>query len=382
MTAPVNFSDFRAKAQQRLPRFLFDYADGGSYNEQTLFQNSSALQSICLRQRVFHDVAAIDLSKHLFGEDFAMPLALAPVGLAGMYARRGEAQAIQAAETMGIPFCLSTVSVCPLDEVAAAAQRPFWFQLYMIRDRAFMRDLLQNAGRLGCSALVFTVDMPVPGTRYRDYRTGLAGAPGWAGYIKRGIQAFKRPGWAWDVGLRGRPHHLGNVAPVLKGRTGLEDFLGWMRENFDPGVTWRDLDFVRENWNGPIIIKGILDVEDAKQAVAFGADGIIVSNHGGRQLDGAMATAHALPAISAAVGKDIKILVDGGIRSGLDVLKMLALGADSVLIGRPWIYALACGGKTEVVRMLRLMEAELRVAMALTGCTRINQIDASIILRG
>lgn len=372
--------DYRTLARRRLPQFLFEYIDGGSYAEVTLRRNVADLEAIALRQRVLNDVSQIDLSTELFGQKLALPVALAPIGLAGMNARRGEVQAARAAEAAGIPFTLSTVSACPLDEVAAGTRKPFWFQLYMIRDRGFMRDLLEKAKALGCSALVFTVDMPVPGSRYRDYHSGLAGAPGLIGAMRRVWQGATHPRWAWDVGINGRPHQLGNVAPVLGKDSGLEDFFAWMRDNFDPRVTWKDLDFIRGIWDGPLIIKGILDPDDARAAVEVGADGLVVSNHGGRQLDGVPSTAHALPAIADAVDGRLTVLADGGVRSGLDVVRMLALGAKGVLLGRAWAYALAGGGQAGVAHMLRLVEAEMRVAMALTGCTRIDAIDRSILV--
>jgi len=380
IAASVN--DYRAFARKRLPRFLFDYIDGGSYAEVTLHRNVSDLQDIALRQRVLRDMGALDLSTELFGQRLSLPVALAPVGLAGMNARRGECQAVRAAEAMGVPFTLSTVSACSLDEVAGAASRPFWFQLYMIRDRGFMRDLLAQAAAQACSALVFTVDMPVPGSRYRDYHSGLAGSPGLKGAIRRTWQGAMRPRWAWDVGIMGRPHALGNVAPVLHGKTGIEDFFAWMRNNFDPSIHWRDLDFIRSEWKGPLIIKGLLDAEDARQAAELGADGIIVSNHGGRQLDGALSSARALPPIADAVGDRLTVLADGGVRSGLDVLRLLALGAKGVLIGRPWVYALAARGQAGVEHVLRLIEAELRVAMTLTGTRSIAEVDRTIIAQG
>ncbi|WP_298192264.1 FMN-dependent L-lactate dehydrogenase LldD [Novosphingobium sp.] len=378
----ANIADFREAARRRLPHFLFEYLDGGSYAEETLRRNISDLAGIALRQRVLADVADIDLSAELFGQKIPMPVALAPIGLAGMNARRGECQAVRAAEKAGVPFTLSTVSVCPLGEVAGAASKPFWFQLYMIRDRGHMRALLAQAREAGCSALMFTVDMPVPGSRYRDVRSGLAGAAGPMGALRRAAQAAMRPGWAWDVGLWGRPHHLGNIAPVLKGRTGLEDFFAWMRANFDPSIHWRDLDFIRSEWSGPLIIKGILDPEDARQAAEVGADGIVVSNHGGRQLDGVLSTARALPPIADAVGDRLTVLADGGVRSGLDVVRLLALGAKGVLLGRAWAFALAAGGEAGVSKMLALIDAEMRVAMALTGRTRVSQISRDNLVRG
>ncbi|MGN6356186.1 MAG: FMN-dependent L-lactate dehydrogenase LldD [Novosphingobium sp.] len=380
ITASV--ADFREAAKRKLPRFLFEYIDGGSYAEATLRRNVSDLADIALRQRVLRDVSQIDLSADLFGQRQALPVALAPIGLAGLNARRGERQAVRAAEKAGIPFTLSTVGACPLGEVADAASKPFWFQLYMIRDRAFMRDLMSQAVEAKCSALVFTVDMPVPGSRYRDYHTGLAGSGGLKGALWRFGQAALKPAWAWDVGIHGRPHTLGNVAPVLKGKTGIEDFFAWMRNNFDPSINWRDLDFIRSEWKGPLIIKGILDAEDAREAAELGADGIVVSNHGGRQLDGVLSSARALPPIADAVGDRLTILADGGVRSGLDVVRMLALGAKGVLVGRAWAYALAANGEAGITKMLGIIEAEMRIAMALTGTTRIQDIDRTILAGG
>ncbi|RVQ67142.1 alpha-hydroxy-acid oxidizing protein [Croceicoccus ponticola] len=371
--------DYRELARRRLPRFLFEYIDGGSYAEVTLGRNVADLSAVALRQRVLRDVSHLDLSTELFGQKLALPIALAPIGLAGMNARRGECQAVRAAQNMGVPFTLSTVSVCDIEEVAAAADRPFWFQLYMIRDRGFMRDLMARARLAGCGTMVFTVDMPVPGSRYRDYRTGLAGSPGMAGAMRRALQGAMRPDWAWDVGVMGRPHGLGNVAPVLRGSTGIEDFFAWMRQNFDPAITWRDLDFIRSEWTGPLIIKGVLDPDDAREAAELGADGIVVSNHGGRQLDGVLSTTRALPAIADAVGDRLTVLADGGVRSGLDVVRMLALGAKGVLIGRAWAYALGARGQAGIEHVLRLIEAEMRVAMSLTGVTRIDQITRDIL---
>ena len=371
--------DYRHLARKRVPRFLFEYLDGGSYAEVTKERNRADLEALALRQRVLRDVSSIDTKVRLFGHDYRMPVALAPVGLAGMYARRGELQAVRAAETAGVPFTLSTVGVCPIGEVAQIATEPFWFQLYMIRDRAFMRDMMALAREAGCAALVFTVDMPVPGSRYRDYRSGLAGEGWLSGNIRRISQAMLRPRWAWDVGLFGRPHQLGNVAPVLGKNSGLEDFMAWMQKNFDPSVSWKDLEFVRDNWDGPVIIKGILDADDAREAAAAGVDGIIVSNHGGRQLDGVVSAVRALPKITDAVGDRLVILSDGGVYSGLDVVRMLALGASAVLIGRAWVYALAASGQTGIEHVLELMHKEMRVAMALTGCREIADIGNHVL---
>jgi L-lactate dehydrogenase (cytochrome) len=376
----ASISDYRELARRRLPHFLFEYIDGGSYAESTLRRNVADLETIALRQRVLRDVSTLDLSVELFGVRQALPVVLAPVGLAGLSARRGEVQAARAALKAGVPFCLSTVSACTIGEVARGVGEPFWFQLYVIRDRAFMRDLLAQAAAARCRALVFTVDMAVPGTRYRDVRSGLAGAAGWIGDLRRFGQALRRPRWAWDVGLWGRPHTLGNVAPVLGANTGLEDFFAWMRNSFDPSVTWKDLEWVRGQWQGPLIVKGIMEADDARRAADIGADGIVVSNHGGRQLDGTPSTARALPAIAAAVGDRLTVLADGGVRSGLDVVRMLALGAKGVLLGRAWAYALAGRGEAGVAHMLQLIAAEMKVAMALTGVTKLRDIGPELLI--
>jgi len=372
----ANIGDFRALAKARLPHFLFEYIDGGSYDEVTLRRNVEDLQAVALRQRVMRDVSTLDLSTELFGTKYSLPVGLGPVGMSGMYARRGEVQAGRAAKAAGVPFSLSTLSVCPVREIAAELQGPFWLQLYMIKDRAFLGEMLAIGRDAGCSALLLTVDLPVSGSRYRDVRSGLSVPGGMAASFRRFCQSMVRPGWAWNVGMRGRPHSLGNLEPVLGASTGLDDYFGWIAGNFDPSISWADLAWVREQWPGPIVIKGILDPDDARDAIKHGADGIVVSNHGGRQLDGAMSTARALPAIADAVGGRIPVLVDGGVRSGLDVVRMLALGADFVLLGRAWAYALAADGEAGVTHMLKLVEAEMRVAMALTGRTKISEIGS------
>src|SRR3954463_14839245 len=368
--------DFRREAERRLPRFLFDYVDGGAYGEVTLRRNVADLAGIALRQRVLVDVSSIDLSTRLFGCDLAMPFGLGPVGMSGLYARRGEAQAARAAAAKGVPVCLSSLSVCGLREVAAASALPIWFQLYIIKDRGYMAELLAVARELGCAGLMFTVDLPMPGARYRDLHSGMSGRH--ARWRRLG-QALAHPRWAWDVGLRGRPHGLGNFAPVLGAKSGLEDYVGWIGRNFDASITWRDVDWIRTHWPGRLVIKGILDREDAQRAVEVGADGIVVSNHGGRQLDGVPSPARALPAIAEAVRGRTTLLVDGGIRSGLDVLRMLALGADGVLLGRAWAYALAAAGGAGVTRLVDLFEAELRIGMALTGVTRVGEVGPDIL---
>ena len=371
-------NDYREAARRRLPPFLFHYIDGGAYAEYTLKRNVEDLSKIALRQRVLNDMSALSLETKLFDETLSMPVALSPVGLTGMYARRGEVQAAVAADKKGIPFTLSTVSVCPIEEVAPAIQRPMWFQLYVLRDRGFMRNALERAKAAGCSTLVFTVDMPVPGARYRDAHSGMSG-PNAA--MRRYMQSCFHPHWAWNVGLLGRPHDLGNISKYLGKPTGLEDYIGWLGANFDPSISWKDLEWIREFWDGPMVIKGILDPEDAKDAVRFGADGIVVSNHGGRQLDGVLSSARALPPIADAVKGDIKILADSGIRNGLDVVRMLAMGADTCMLGRAFVYALGAAGGAGVSNLLELIDKEMRVAMTLTGAKTIADITEDCLVR-
>ncbi|EKO3395120.1 FMN-dependent L-lactate dehydrogenase LldD [Vibrio fluvialis] len=372
-------TDYRAAAKAKLPPFLFHYIDGGSYSEYTLRRNTDDLSDIALRQRVLNDMSQLDLSTELFGESLSMPIALAPVGLTGMYARRGEVQAATAASNKGIPFTLSTVSVCPIEEVAPAIDRPMWFQLYVLKDRGFMKNVLERAKAAGVTTLVFTVDMPVPGARYRDMHSGMSGPNAAA---RRVMQAMTHPSWAWDVGLLGKPHDLGNISTYRGTPTKLEDYIGWLGANFDPSISWKDLEWIRDFWDGPMVIKGILDTEDAKDAVRFGADGIVVSNHGGRQLDGVLSTARALPDIADAVKGDLKILVDSGIRTGLDVVRMLALGADCTLLGRAFVYALAAQGQAGVENLLDLFEKEMRVAMTLTGAKTIQDLSRESLVKG
>lgn len=374
----ASVGDYRALAKARLPHFLFEYLDGGSYDEVTLRRNVEDLQSIALRQRVLRDVSSIDLTTELFGKHWKLPVGLGPVGLSGLYARRGEVQAARAAGEAGVPFSLSTLSACSIDEVAQATG-PFWFQLYIVKDREFVRDMIARAKKAGCTALLLTVDLAVPGTRYRDYRTGLSGSL--AGKANRIRQVMARPDWAWDVAVNGRPMTFGNLEPLMGAGAALEDLMGWVGRNFDASVTWKDVEWVREQWGGPLIVKGILDPDDAREAAASGADGIVVSNHGGRQLDGALSTARALPRVANAIAGRLQVLVDGGVRSGLDVVRMLALGADFVLLGRAWAYALGGAGQAGVAHVLSLIDAEMRVAMALTGVTKLADIDNQLLER-
>ncbi|MES2326140.1 MAG: L-lactate dehydrogenase [Pseudomonadota bacterium] len=373
MRRAAAISDYRALARARLPHFLFEYLDGGSYDEVTLKRNVADLQAVTLKQRVLRDVSSINLSTELFEKRWALPVGLGPVGLSGLYARRGEVQAARAAAAANVPFTLSTVSGCSLREVAASGHVP-WFQLYFVKDRGFVEQMIETAKEIGSAALVLTVDLAVPGSRYRDYRAAGGG-------LRRMAQLLARPDWLWDVGIRGRPLSLGNLEPIVGKHAPLSDFQAWIHRNFDPSVSWKDVDWVRSKWPGPLIIKGILDPGDARQAVASGADGLVVSNHGGRQLDGALSSARALPPIVDAVAGRIAVLADGGVRSGLDVVRMLALGADFVLLGRGWAYALAARGGAGVAHVLQLIEAEMRVAMALTASTSISEINEEILER-
>ena len=377
---PASARDYRRLAQARLPRFLFDYIDGGASQEQTLRANADAWMRVGLRQRVLVDVAGVDTATTLAGQACAMPLALAPLGLAGMMARRGEVQAARAAEAAGVPFTLSTVGICPLAEIGPAVAQAPWFQLYMLRDRGIVQALLQQAWEAGCRVLVFTVDLPVACMRHRDTRNGL-GAGGLRARLLKAGDLLGHPRWLWDVGVRGKPHLFGNLGALLPGVRDLDGFKAWVDTQFDPSVTWADIDWLRAQWPGTLLLKGILDEDDARAAVRAGAQGLVVSNHGGRQLDGVAATAVKLPAIAQAVAGQAQLLVDGGIRSGEDVLRALALGAQGVLIGRPWIWALAAGGEVALAGLLARWREELRLAMSLAGVRRVADIDARVLDR-
>ncbi len=357
-------TDYREAARRRLPRFLFDYIDGGAVTENTMKSNAAALQTIALGQRVLQGVGEPKLETEILGRRWAMPIALGPVGATGMYARRGEVQAARAAAKSGIPYTLSTVSVCPIEEVAQGATGELWSQLYVLKDRGYMRSALARAWAAGMKTLVFTVDMPVPGSRYRDRHSGMSGP---AATLRQYLQAMTHPHWAFDVGLLGRPLSFGNIEAYAGRKMSMNDYMGFIGSNFDPSIGWKDLEWIRDSWKGKLLIKGLLDPEDARDAKRLGADGIVVSNHGGRQLDGAAPTARALPHVVEAVGADLAVLVDSGIRSGLDVVRMLALGAKGVLLGRAYIYALAAAGEHGVSHLLELLAADMKVTMTLIG---------------
>ncbi len=347
MTAITCIEDLRQLARRRVPRAFFDYADRGSYAEETLRANREDLLRLKLRQRVLVDVSARDLGTTIIGEPSPLPFALAPVGLTGMQHGDGEILAARAAQAAGIPYTLSTMSICSIEDVAAAVDKPFWFQLYVMRDRGFVRALIERATAAKCSALVLTVDLQVMGQRHRDVKNGLSVPPKIR--VKNVLDVMSKPAWALSV-LRGKRKNFGNLAGHVKGAGGVTSLAHWIAGQFDPALNWKDVDWIRSLWPGKLIIKGILDVEDARLAAKTGAAALVVSNHGGRQLDGAPSTISVLPKIVDAVGSDIEVMFDGGIRSGQDVLRALALGARSCMIGRAYIYGLGAAGQAGVAR--------------------------------
>jgi L-lactate dehydrogenase (cytochrome) len=372
---------FRELARKRLPNFLFQYIDGAAYGEQTYEANEADLRQITLRQRALVDVSTLDLKTNLFGMDMDMPVGLGPIGLAGMYRKRGETMAARAACRAGIPFVLSSLALCSLEEVGAAIEQPFWFQLYVVKDRGFVRDLIQRAKDSGCTAMFHTVDVPVTAVRWRDIRSGLsAPTPTFAGGVKWWWDILTHQAWAWEVGIGGKPHGCGNLTPVMGKNPKLNDYWKWVGKNLDASITWKDYDFIRENWDGPLVIKGVMDPEDARTAASMGFDGVVVTNHGGRQLDGAPSTIAQLPKIVDAAGDRLAVTMDGGIRSGTDVLKALAYGAKGVFLGRAWAYALAGAGEAGVDLLLAQIRQELGAAMAMTGVSSVSQIGRDAVL--
>jgi L-lactate dehydrogenase (cytochrome) len=378
--APASTADYRREAERRLPRFLFDYLDGGAYQERTLRENVTAFEQLRLKQQVMRDVSQIDTRTELLSHPAAFPAALAPIGLGGMMARRAEVQAKRAADDIGIPFTLSTVAICSIEEIAAVSDRPFWFQLYMLKDRGPVRELLQRARDAGVETLVFTVDLAVLGARYRDVRNGMSGANGlWQRLRGQIISALLHPRWLWDVGLNGKPQTFGSLTEYVPDASKPDDFQAWITQQLDASVTWKDIEWLRSIWPGKLVIKGILSPEDARSAVKAGADALVVSNHGGRQLDGVAPTIEMLPRVVEAIAGHAEIWVDSGIRSGQDIAKALALGASGTLIGRPWVYAVASRGEDGVRKLLNTFHSELRVAMALTGCTDVKALTREIL---
>jgi L-lactate dehydrogenase (cytochrome) len=378
--APGSVGDYRELARRRLPRQLFDYIDGGAFAESTLTANVADLAAVHLRQRVLRDVSGLTLATTVLGQPLSMPVVLGPVGLAGMFATRAEVQAARAAESAGVVFCESTVSICGIEEVAAACAEPVWFQLYVMRDRSYAEDLMARAAAVGCPVLVLTVDLATVGSRYRDTRNGMSGPESARSRVLRGLDIGMHPTWARDVGLRGKPHTFGNLEKAVPGAASPTDFSAWVDSQFDPSVTWDDLDWVRRHWPGRLVLKGILDPEDARQAADRGMDGIVVSNHGGRQLDDTPSTIRALGPVVDAVGDRLEVLVDGGIRSGLDVVKAVALGARACLVGRAWAWSVAAAGEQGVAHALAVIRDELRVALSLTGVTDVADLDRSALV--
>ena len=372
---PASIDDYRELARRRLPRQIFDMVDGGAYEETTLRANRADLAALRLRQRVLLDVARRETSVTVLGRRLSLPVILAPIGLAGLAGRRAEVQGARAAERAGVPFCMSTLSICSLEEVRRTTSAPFWFQLYMMRDRGCVRELLQRAQAAGCDALILTVDLAVLGARYRDVRNGLAGGLSLAGKLALAWESLRHFGWMREVAIGGRPLSFGNLIGIAPGAQTIDEVKKWVDTQFDPTVTWQDLEWIRQHWPGPLIIKGILATEDAREAAARGADAIVVSNHGGRQLDSAPSTISMLPRIIEAVAGRVEVLLDGGIRSGQDVLKAMALGAHACLIGRAWVYGMAARGEPGIDDILRIIRRELDIAMALTGTTSLAQIN-------
>lgn len=371
--------DLRQLARRRVPRAFFDYADSGSYNEETLRGNRTDLETIKLRQRVLVDVSARSLETTILGQKVAAPFALAPIGLCGMQHGDGEILSAQAADEAGIPFTLSTMSICSIEDVAEATRKPFWFQLYVIKDRGFSKAILERAVDAKCSALVLTVDLQVLGQRHRDIKNGMTVPPEIR--LKNVVDVATKPAWAWSI-LKGKRKTFGNLAGHVKGMENVNSLAAWIAQQFDPALSWKDVEWIRNIWPGKLILKGILDVEDARTAVSLGADAVVVSNHGGRQLDGAPSSISSLPAIADAVGADTEVLFDGGIRTGADMLRALALGARACLVGRAYIYGLGAGGKPGVSRAIEILKKELDVAMALTGVNTIAEIGPQVIAGG
>ncbi len=368
----ASYDDFRALARARLPTVLFDYIDGGSFEQATLRNNARDLADLPLDQRVMRDMSELRLDTECFGQKLAMPLILGPVGFAGMYARRGEVQAGRAAHAAGLPYCLSTVGICAPAEVAENVGASPWFQLYITKDRGVVRANLEKARAAGCPVLMLTVDLPMAGQRYRDIRSGMMRKLGPVGHVRQALDGLSHPQWLWQVYWRGRPHSFGSLAGAAPDFDSFAQAWAWIGENFDRSVTWADLDFIREHWSGPICVKGILHPEDARAAADCGVDGIVVSNHGGRQLDGARSSISQLPRIVEAVGDRLTVLMDGGIRSGLDIAKALDAGARACLIGRAWAFALAAGGEAGVAAMLAQMHAGLLAARVLSGAGSVR----------
>jgi L-lactate dehydrogenase (cytochrome) len=371
LRAITSIADLRELARRRVPRALFDYVDGGSYDEITLARNRADLDAICLRPRALIDVSKQNLATTILGAPAAMPLALAPTGMAGYVRGDGEILAARAAGVMGVPFCLSTVSICSIDDVRAATPQPFWFQLYVMKDRGYTAELVDHAAAAGCPVLMLTVDIPVGALRRRDPKNGLAVPPRIT--LRSALDVAGKPRWLWGL-MRARRREFGNMAEAVR-RAGGVSFSQFVQSQFDASVTWKDLERFRAQWKGKLIVKGIMDPDDARQAVALGADAVVVSNHGGRQLDGAPSSVSMLPAVLDAVQGRVEVMLDSGIRSGQDILRARALGASAALVGRAWLYGLGALGEQGVTMALQIMSRELQVSLALTGCNDVNELS-------
>jgi L-lactate dehydrogenase (cytochrome) len=377
MTVITSIEDLRQLARRRVPRMFYDYADGGSWTEGTYRANQADFREILLRQRVAIDVSRRSTRTRMAGVEVAMPVAIAPTGLTGMYRADGEILAARAAERFGVPFTLSTMSICSIEDVAASTAAPFWFQLYVMRDRDFIGRLIDRAKAARCSALMVTLDVAILGQRHKDIKNGLSAPP--RPTLANLLNLMTKP--RWGLGMLGtRRHGFGNVIGHVKGVTDMGSLSAWTSQQFDPSLTWADVDWIKKRWGGTLILKGIMDAEDARIAADHGADALVVSNHGGRQLDGAPSSISALPAIADAVGSRIEVWMDGGIRSGQDVLKAVALGARGTLIGRPFLYGLGALGEAGVTRCLEIIHRELDLTMAFCGRTDIRDVDRGILL--
>ncbi len=378
MAVITSIADLRDLARKRVPRAIFDYADRGSYDEITLRRNRADLEALELRQRVMIDLSKLSLATTVLGEPWSFPVAIAPTGLTGLFHRNGEIHGARAAQRVGVPFTLSTMSICSIEDVAGAVTKPFWFQLYLMKDRSFNEELIARAVAARCSALMLTLDLTVMGVRRRDAKNGLSIPPRLT--LRNALDIAIKPAWAMGV-LFGKRRTFGNLVARMPDTGGLLMLSQWIATQFDPSITWADLEWVRARWPGKLIVKGVLDAEDARLAAEHGVDALVVSNHGGRQLDSAPSTISVLPEVVEAVEGRCEVLFDGGVQSGQDVLKALALGAHGCLIGKAFLYALAAGGESGVVQALEILRKELEVSMALSGCTDARKIDASI-LRG
>jgi L-lactate dehydrogenase (cytochrome) len=375
MPVVTSIADLRELARRRVPRAIFDYADRGSYDEVTIERNRRDLDALEFRQHVMIDLSNLSLATTILGEPVSLPLAIAPTGLAGLFHRDGEIHGARAAQAFGIPYCLSTMSICSIEDVHAATTKPFWHQVYLMRDRGFNAEMIARAQAAGCSALMLTVDLPILALRRRDHKNGLSIPPRLT--LRNAWDIATKPQWAFGV-LFGKRRTFGNLAGRIDA-SGLATLAQWTAAQFDRSVTWSDIAWVRERWRGKLIVKGILDVEDAQRAVASGADAIVVSNHGGRQLDGASSSIAILPEVAAAIGGRCELLFDGGIRSGQDILKALALGAQACLIGKAFLYGLAAQGAAGVTTTLNILRDELEVSMALTGQIDVRNVSRNIL---